>query len=42
MSSGRVGGATHSEVADMAVAVDKFRRDTNVSRGVQIVPSDAN
>ena len=28
MSSGRVGGATHSEVADMAVAVDKFRRET--------------
>jgi hypothetical protein len=24
MSSGRVGGETHSEVADMAVAVDKF------------------
>ena len=26
MSSGRVGGETHSEVADMAVAVDNFRR----------------
>jgi hypothetical protein len=26
MSSGRVGGETHSEVADMAVAVDKFLR----------------
>ena len=25
MSSGRVGGETHSEVADMAVAVDKFQ-----------------
>lgn len=28
MSSGRVGGETHSEVADMAVAVDKFLRRT--------------
>ena len=28
MSSGRVGGETHSEVADMAVAVDKFQRRT--------------
>jgi hypothetical protein len=28
MSSGRVGGETHSEVADMAVAVDKFMRRT--------------
>jgi WD40 repeat protein len=26
MSSGRVGGDTHSEVADMAVTVDKFQR----------------
>ena len=28
MSSGRVGGETHSEVADMVVAVDKFLRRT--------------
>jgi WD40 repeat protein len=28
MSSGRVGGETHSEVADMAVAVDRFLRRT--------------
>jgi hypothetical protein len=28
MSSGRVGGETHSEVADMAVGVDKFMRRT--------------
>lgn len=28
MSSGRVGGETHSEVADMAVAVDEFWRET--------------
>jgi WD40 repeat protein len=28
MSSGRVGGETHSEVADMAVAVDEFQRQT--------------
>jgi hypothetical protein len=34
MSSGRVGGETHSEVADMAVAVDKFlcRTVTDASR----------
>ena len=28
MSSGRVGGEVHSEVADMAVVVDKFPRVT--------------